>query len=63
MTAIARRNGLTWKKIAKGATPYLLVLPVVLYYAAFWLRPVISSVIASFTGAAGQFTLENFALV
>lgn len=63
MTAIARRNGKTWKKIAKGATPYLLVLPVVLYYAAFWLRPVISSVIASFTGAAGQFTLENFALV
>ncbi len=63
MTAVARRNGKTWKKITKGATPYLLVLPVVLYYAAFWLRPVISSIIASFTGAAGQFTLDNFALV
>jgi multiple sugar transport system permease protein len=63
MTAVARRNGKSWKKIAKGATPYLLVLPVVLYYAAFWLRPVLSSVIASFTGAAGQFTLDNFALV
>ena len=63
MTAIARRNGKNWKKIAKGVTPYLLVLPVVLYYAAFWLRPVISSIIASFTGATGQFTLDNFALV
>jgi len=63
MTAIARRNGKTWKKIAKGATPFLLVLPVVLYYAAFWLRPVLSSIIASFTGDAGQFTLDNFALV
>jgi len=63
MTAIARRNGKPWKKIAKRATPYLLVLPVVLYYAAFWLRPVLSSIVASFTGAAGQFTLDNFALV
>ena len=63
MTAIVRRNGKTWRKIAKGVTPYLLVLPVVLYYAAFWLRPVLSSVIASFTSAAGQFTLDNFALV
>jgi len=63
MAAIARRNGRNWKSIAKGATPYLLVLPVILYYAAFWLRPVLSSIIASFTGAAGQFTLDNFALV
>lgn len=63
MTAIARRNGKAWKKIAQGAAPYLLVLPVVLYYAAFWLRPVLGSVIASFTDAAGHFTLQNFALV
>jgi multiple sugar transport system permease protein len=63
MAVIARRNGRNWKSIAKGATPYLLVLPVILYYAAFWLRPVLSSIIASFTGAAGQFTLDNFALV
>jgi multiple sugar transport system permease protein len=63
MTAIARRNGKTWKRIAKGAAPYLLVLPVALYYAAFWLRPVVSSIIASFTDPAGQFTLENFVLV
>lgn len=63
MTAVARRNGSVWKQIAKGATPYLLVLPVVIYYALFWLRPVISSVISSFTGAAGGFSLENFAMV
>jgi multiple sugar transport system permease protein len=63
MTAIARRNGKTWKKVTAGAAPYVLVLPVALYYAVFWLRPVIVSVISSFTDAAGQFTLENFALV
>ena len=63
MAAIARRNGKIWKSIAAGATPYLLVLPVVLYYAAFWLRPVLSSVVASLTDPAGHFTLENFALV
>jgi multiple sugar transport system permease protein len=63
MAAIVRRSGKNWKSIAAGATPYLLVLPVVLYYAAFWLRPVLSSVVASFTDPAGHFTLENFALV
>jgi multiple sugar transport system permease protein len=63
MAAIVRRSGKNWRSIAAGATPYLLVLPVVLYYAAFWLRPVLSSVVASFTDPAGHFTLENFALV
>jgi multiple sugar transport system permease protein len=63
MAAIVRRSGKNWKSVAAGATPYLLVLPVVLYYAAFWLRPVLSSVVASFTDSAGHFTLENFALV
>ena len=63
MTAITRRNGKAWRKIGRNAVPYLLVLPVALYYAAFWLRPVIASIIASFTDAAGHFTLENFMLV
>jgi multiple sugar transport system permease protein len=63
MTAITRRNGKAWKKIGRNAVPYLLVLPVALYYAAFWLRPVVASIIASFTDAAGHFTLENFMLV
>ena len=43
--------------------PYLLILPVILYYAAFWLRPVITAVIGSFTNASGHFTLQNFAMV
>ncbi len=63
MTAIARRNAKTWRKLGKKAVPYLLVLPVALYYAAFWLRPVLISVINSFTSDAGRFTLENFSLV
>jgi multiple sugar transport system permease protein len=63
MTASTRRNGKTWRKIGRNAVPYLLVLPVALYYTVFWLRPVLASIIASFTDAAGQFTLENFRLV
>ena len=48
---------------ANKAVPYLLILPVVLYYAAFWFRPVITSVIGSFTDPNGQFTLQNFVMV
>jgi len=43
--------------------PYLLILPVVLYYAMFWLRPVITTIVGSFTDTAGKFTLGNFAMV
>lgn len=43
--------------------PYLLILPVILYYAFFWLRPVITAVIGAFTNASGHFTLQNFAMV
>ncbi|MCD4674351.1 MAG: sugar ABC transporter permease [Anaerolineaceae bacterium] len=50
------------KKLEK-ATPYLLVLPVVAYYAIFWLRPVIAVVIGSLTDANGALTLHNFAMV
>ncbi len=52
-----------WKKMWEKAVPYLLILPVVLYYGAFWLRPVIVSVIGSFTDAGGHFTLQNFVMV
>jgi len=45
------------------ATPYLLILPVVIYYAIFWVRPVIAVIIGSFTDASGVFTLQNFAMV
>ena len=49
--------------MGENAVPYLLILPVALYYAAFWLRPVITSVTGGFTDASGQFTLQNFAMV
>ena len=51
------------KSIGKAIFPYVLVLPVAIYYVLFWLRPVISSVVGAFTNVAGQFTLQNFALV
>ena len=52
-----------WRRIGEKAVPYLLILPVALYYAVFWLRPVLTSVVGGFTGADGQFTLQNFAMV
>lgn len=56
-------NKKMWKRIGAQAVPYLLVMPVVLYYAAFWLRPVITSVLGGLTDASGNFTLQNFAMV
>ena len=52
-----------FKDLSKRAFPYLLILPVIVYYALFWLRPVLSTVIASFRDAAGVFTLQNYAMV
>ncbi len=49
--------------MGEKAVPYLLILPVVLYYGAFWLRPVIVSVMGGFTDASGHFTLQNFVMV
>lgn len=49
--------------VMQKLTPYMLILPVVAYYAAFWLRPVFSSVYAAFTDAQGKFTFGNFAMV
>ena len=45
------------------ATPYLLIAPVVIYYALFWLRPVFSLVVDSLTAAEGGLTLQNFGRV
>jgi multiple sugar transport system permease protein len=51
---------MSWGK----AVPYLLVLPVVLYYAFFWLRPVIGTFIDSFIDpATGAFTIQNYIMV
>lgn len=41
--------------------PYLLLLPVVVYYAVFWLQPVLKAVGESFTAAGGRFGMGNFA--
>jgi len=55
----ARNTRRQWGKLI----PYLLILPVVLYYAFFWLRPVVATLTASFTGATGSFTFQNYVMV
>ncbi len=40
--------------------PYLLIAPVVAYYAVFWMYPVLRCFIGSFQDASGNFTLQNF---
>ena len=61
----ARRQSLvkSWRHYLKVATPYILILPVIIYYGLFWLRPVITLVIGSLTGADGTLSLANFGLV
>jgi multiple sugar transport system permease protein len=50
------------KKAVK--TPYLLLMPAFLYYAIFWLMPVIAGIAEVFTGLDGKFTLTgNFILM
>ena len=43
--------------------PYLLIVPVLIYYLAFWARPVAEQLVNSFTDATGKFTLGNYELV
>ena len=54
-----RERGHFWRV----ATPYLLVAPVVIYYALFWLRPVFSLITDSFTTAEGGFYPREFCAV
>lgn len=50
--------------LKKTALPYLLLLPVFLYYAFFWALPVLSGVKEVFTTMGGAFSLtENFRLL
>ena len=51
------------RTFGKQLVPYILILPVIIYYVAFWFRPVVTSVFGAFTTPEGQFTLENFQLV
>ena len=53
----------SFRKTWGQATPYLLILPVVIYYSIFWVRPVVAVIVGSFTDASGFFTLQNFVMV
>ena len=57
------RKKAIWKSIRGRAAPYVLIMPIVLYYAAFWLRPVITSISGAFMDATGHFTFQNFVMV
>ena len=48
------------QEFRQKALPYLLILPVIAYYALFWMYPVIRCFIGSFQDASGNFTLQNF---
>ena len=41
-----------FKGLGKKAFPYLLILPVIIYYAMFWLRPVFGTLIGRVKCAA-----------
>ncbi len=56
-------NRKQFRSFGAKATPYLLILPVILYYAFFWLRPVLVSVQGAFTDVNGQLSLQNFVMV
>ena len=51
------------KHLGKRITPYVMVLPVLIYYIAFWVRPVLQQIASSFTGLEGGFTFDNYLLV
>lgn len=45
----------------KKMVPYLLIAPVIIYYAIFWLFPVINAVVLSFKDVDDIWTLGNYA--
>jgi multiple sugar transport system permease protein len=50
--------------IPRKAIPFLLMTPAFIYYAIFWLMPVVDGIIEVFTGIDGKFTLiGNFVLM
>lgn len=52
-----------FRKLGSKAVPYLLILPVVIYYILFWIRPVLRTLIDSFRTTAGAFTFQNYVMV
>ncbi len=64
MTVATRSQTYHTAYLMRRLTPYVLILPVVLYYIAFWARPVVAVLLASFTDPkTGALTLHNFAMV
>jgi multiple sugar transport system permease protein len=51
------------RNIGRQLLPYFLVIPALLFYVLFWVRPVLQQFVASFIGPTGQFTLDNYRLV
>jgi multiple sugar transport system permease protein len=50
--------------LGRGAAPWLLMGPAFLYYAVFWLMPVVEGIVEVFTGLGGGVTLTgNFRLM
>ncbi len=48
------------RKSALYKSPVWFLVPVVIYYAAFWIRPIISVIIESFTDKSGIFGFSNY---
>ncbi|MFP4461491.1 MAG: carbohydrate ABC transporter permease [Thermotogota bacterium] len=60
VTLEPRKSGFPWKKVI----PYILIAPTVIYYIIFWIRPVLTSIIQSFTPEIGTgFTVENYSRI
>ncbi|NQT57891.1 MAG: sugar ABC transporter permease [Bacteroidetes bacterium] len=62
-TILLHKRTLTLRQKLNRALPYILISPVLIYYLLFWLRPVIKSLIASFTAYDGGATFQNYLMV
>lgn len=51
--AIAGRKATVWPRLRRGLTPYLFLAPFFLTFIAFWLGPIIASLVYSFTDWRG----------
>jgi multiple sugar transport system permease protein len=51
---------LTKNERRKRLIPYILITPVILYYAAFWLYPVLDAINTSFRDVSGAYSLANY---
>lgn len=48
------------KRFVKKWFPYLLLTPALIYYILFWIRPVITAFVESFTDLEGKASLANY---